>query len=205
MLMELFFGYVQQIIIDPEGEFSSLREKFGFVLATAERDDDGKLMGDIEADPNTADALALTALRTRASLIVDISELKVTERQIYVARFVEQLVNAPRELWHPALIWIDEAHDYAGESGHRRGSSESPEDSSLQALRDLASKGRKRGFAICTRNSATRETEQRRGGGAQELHDRKYQRGCRSGPRRRHSRIWQRQRGKRADTGIKKY
>lgn len=148
MLMELFFGYVQQIIIDPEGEFSSLREKFGFVLATAERDDDGKLMGDIEADPNTADALALTALRTSASLIVDISELKVTERQVYVARFVEQLVNAPRELWHPALIWIDEAHDYAGESGHRRGSSESPEDSSLQALRDLASKGRKRGFAV---------------------------------------------------------
>jgi regulator of replication initiation timing len=149
MLMELFFGYVQQIIIDPEGEFSSLREKFGFVLATAERDDDGKLMGDIEADPNTADALALTALRTKASLIVDISELKVTERQVYVARFVEQLVNAPRELWHPCLIWIDEAHDYAGESGHRRGSSmESPEDSSLSALRDLASKGRKRGFAI---------------------------------------------------------
>src|SRR5579864_2261785 len=47
-LMELFFGQVQQIVIDPEGEFSSLREKFGFILATAERDEDGELLGDIE-------------------------------------------------------------------------------------------------------------------------------------------------------------
>ena len=48
-LMELFFGYVQQIVIDPEGEFASLREQFGFVLATADRNNEtGELLGDIE-------------------------------------------------------------------------------------------------------------------------------------------------------------
>jgi uncharacterized protein len=144
-LMEQFFGYIQQIVIDPEGEFASLREKFAFVLASAERDDDGKLVGDIEADPNTADALALMTLKTRASIIIDISELSVPNRQRYVARFVEALINAPRDLWHPLIVWVDEAHDYAPESGHGH-KAPTDEESSLNALRDLSSKGRKRGF-----------------------------------------------------------
>lgn len=147
-LMEMVFGYVQQIVFDPEGEFASLREKYAFILASAERDEEGKLVGDVEADPNTADALMLTTLKTHASVIIDISELSVPLRQKYVARAVEALVNAPRELWHPVLVWIDEAHDYAAESGHGHGRVVSEEESSLDALRDLASKGRKRGFCI---------------------------------------------------------
>lgn len=140
-LIELFFGYVQQIIIDPEGEFSSLREKFPFVLASAERDDSGMIIGEVEADPSTADVLAHTILKTRASIIIDISELSIDEKKRYVNNFVQALVQSPKELWHPCLIWIDESHDFAPQSSH--GESES-----LGAIKDLASKGRKRGQAL---------------------------------------------------------
>jgi hypothetical protein len=145
-LMEDFFGYVPQFVIDPEGEFSSLREKFGFILVTAERDDDANLMGDVEADPSTAEALAITLLRTHASAVIDISELSIPDRQKFVKNFLEALVNAPRDLRYPAIVWIDEAHDYAGEAGHARKSER--ETDSLNAVRDLASKGRKRGLCL---------------------------------------------------------
>ena len=141
-LMELFFGYVQQIVIDPEGEFASLREQFGFVLATADRNNEtGELLGDIEADSKTADVLAHTILRTRASIIVDISELSIDDRRLYVKNFVQALVESPRELWHPVIIWLDEGHEFAPETG--KGKSES-----LPAIKDLASKGRKRGQTL---------------------------------------------------------
>lgn len=128
-ILEATHGKVQQIVIDPEGEFSSLREKFDYILA-------GK-GGDIPADPRSAELLARKVLELETSIIIDLFELKPKERIRFVRIFLEALINAPKDLWHEVLVAVDEAHLFAPEKG---------EAESLDSVIDLASRGRKRGF-----------------------------------------------------------
>lgn len=131
-LLEQTHGAIQQLVIDPEGEFFTLREKFDYVLA-------GK-GGDCPAEPRSAALLARRLLELGTSAILDLYELTPADRVLFVRRFVEALVDAPRELWHPALVVIDEAHTFAPESGHGQAQS-------VEAVARLMSQGRKRGFA----------------------------------------------------------
>lgn len=131
-LMEQAFGKVQIICIDPEGEFSTLREKYAFVLA-------GK-GGESTVDPRAAGLLAERLLQLKAPAICDIYELKSHQRHAFVRTFLEALVNAPKDLWHPVLVIVDEAHVFCPEKG--QGESEA-----YGAMVDLATRGRKRGFA----------------------------------------------------------
>jgi uncharacterized protein len=129
-LLEETHGKVQQIVLDVEGEFATLRERFDYILAGRG--------GDIPADPNSAELLARKILELDTSLIVDLYELKMHERHRFVRVFLDSLVNSPKELWHPVLILIDEAHLFAPEKG---------ESEAMSAVVDLATRGRKRGFA----------------------------------------------------------
>ena len=52
-------GKIQQIIIDPEGEFSTLREKYDYLLV-------GKDNADIQIDINHAELLAKRLMETGA-------------------------------------------------------------------------------------------------------------------------------------------
>lgn len=131
-LLEQSHGKVQQLVIDPEGEFSTLREKFDYVLAA-------KQGGDTSADPRTAKLLAERLLELGASAILDIYELKAHERIRFVRLFLEALVDAPKKLWHPVLIVLDEGHVYAPQKG---------EAESAPAVIDCATRGRKRGFCL---------------------------------------------------------
>lgn len=131
-LLEQTHGQLQHLVIDPEGEFASLREKFDYVLAAPSG-------GDTAAHPKTAQLLAERLLELKVSAILDIYELKPHERIRFVRLFLEALVNAPKGLWHPALIVLDEAHVYAPQVG---------EAESAGAVRDLATRGRKRGFCL---------------------------------------------------------
>lgn len=128
-LVEQAYGKVQIIIIDPEGEFSTLREKFDFVLA-------GK-GGDTPADPKSAALLARKLLELEVSAIIDLYELPPQERKRFVRLFLESMVNAPKELYHDALVVLDEAHMFVPEKD---------ESEAASAVIDLASRGRKRGF-----------------------------------------------------------
>lgn len=87
-LLEQTAPHVQQLVIDPEGEFSSLREKFDYVIA-APHD------GDALASPATASLLARRLLESGSSAILDIYDLKAHERTLFVRRFLEALVNTP--------------------------------------------------------------------------------------------------------------
>jgi hypothetical protein len=129
-LLEQTHGKVQQIVIDVEDEFATLREKFDYVLA-------GRQGGDCPADVRCAALLARRLLELRVSAIVGIYELKQHERVRFVRLFLEELVNAPKDLWHPVLIVIDEASYFCPESGKAE---------STQAVIDLMTRGRKRGF-----------------------------------------------------------
>ncbi|HEY0701163.1 MAG TPA: type IV secretory system conjugative DNA transfer family protein [Candidatus Acidoferrales bacterium] len=128
-LIEQAFGNVGIIVIDPEGEFAPLRTKFDFFLV-------GK-GGDTPADIRTAEKVARTLLQGRASAICDIYEVAASERHIWVKRFLDALLDAPKELRHPYFVIVDEAHMFCPE--HGKGESEASD-----AMRGLATRGRKR-------------------------------------------------------------
>ena len=130
-IVEQSFGKIQIIIIDPEGEFATLREKYSFVLA-------GK-GGDTPADVRSAELLAQRLLELRASCVCDIFEMKPFDRHRWVKLFLDSMLNAPKKLWHPVLVIVDEAHKYAPEKG--AGESEASE-----SMVGLCTTGRKRGF-----------------------------------------------------------
>ena len=128
-LLEQSHGTVQQLVIDLEGEFSTLREQYDYILA-------GK-HGDTPAEPRSAGLLARRLLELNVSAIIDLYELPQQERKHFVRLFLEALVNAPKELWHPVLVVIDEAHVFAPEKGQSE---------AMGAVIDLATRGRKRGY-----------------------------------------------------------
>lgn len=131
-LNEISAGVIQQIVIDVEGEFASLREKFDYIIAAPTG-------GDAMAHPKTAKLLAIRLLETGVSAIIDISELKRHEQQTFVRLFFEAMIGAPKILWHDVLVYLDEAHLFCPEKGSAEASG---------AVIDMASLGRKRGFAL---------------------------------------------------------
>jgi hypothetical protein len=131
-ILEEAVGHIQCIVIDPEGEFSTLREKKPYVLVG-----EG---GETPADIRTAALVATRLLELNASAVCDIYEMRVHERHEWVKRFLDSLVHAPKSLWHPVLVVVDEAHTYAPEHGYG-------ESVASQSIIDLCNLGRKRGFA----------------------------------------------------------
>lgn len=119
----------QQIILDPEGEFVTLREKYDFALVSKD--------GDIPLSVKYAETLAYKLLETNLSVIIDLYELKHHERILFVKNFVSALINAPKELWHSCFVTIDEAHLFCAESTRSE---------STGAVIDLCTRGRKRGL-----------------------------------------------------------
>jgi hypothetical protein len=130
-LLEQTYGRIQHIVIDREGEFSTLRGIHPYLLVGRD--------GDVAADTHTAKLLARKILELNLSAVVDLSEMTPGQQREYVRVFIDALNHAPRALWKDCLIVIDEAHIFAPESG--KGSSEATESIAL-----LLSTGRKRGF-----------------------------------------------------------
>jgi hypothetical protein len=123
---------VQQFVIDTEGEFASLREKFDYVYAAAAG-------GDVLASPKTAAVLARKLLELKTSAILDIYDLSPVDRQTFVKNFCDALVTAPRELHHPVLVVLDEAHLYVPQNGSAI---------AQDAVTNVATRGRKRGLCL---------------------------------------------------------
>lgn len=130
-ILEQSHGQVQQIIIDLEGEFLTLRETLDYLIVGQD--------GEIPANIKTAELLAKKLLKLNVSTIIDLSELKHHERILFVKRFLDSLINTPKKenLWHPCLIIIDEAHQFAPERSKAE---------STSSVIDLMTRGRKRGF-----------------------------------------------------------
>src|SRR5437588_12790910 len=72
-LLEQSHSKVQQIVIDLEGEFAALREKYDYVLADKE--------GDTPANPRSAGLLARKLLELQASAIIDLYEPHYQDRK----------------------------------------------------------------------------------------------------------------------------
>lgn len=131
-LLEETFGRVQHIVLDPEGEFSTLREEYDYVLGARQG-------GDVEATPRTAKVLCRRLMEVQASAILDLYDLKVPERRDFVKLFLTELLSLPKDLRRPLLVVLDEAHVFAPEGSKSE---------ALEAVATLASQGRKRGYAL---------------------------------------------------------
>jgi len=123
---------IQTIVLDNEGEFASLREAVDMLLVGAG--------GELLAKPRHAALLARRLIEYKVSAVIDLYDLKLSERRQFVTLFLDSLIHLPRELWRPTLVILDEAHIYCPERG-------SGEAESTDPVISLMSQGRKRGYA----------------------------------------------------------
>lgn len=127
-ILEQTHGKVQHIVLDVEDEFYSLRESFDYVIAGGED-------GDVAISLDSATSLATMALEHEFSLVVQLNDLGA-DAAPFVSRFLNALVNAPKHLWHPVLVTIDELQRFASKDAGE----------ATAAVKDLMFRGRKRGF-----------------------------------------------------------
>lgn len=142
-LAEQLFGKVQTIILDREGEFSTLRQKYGYLHVG-----DG---GDTPADVRSAKLLAEKILEHRISAVCDLFEAfrsKPLDRRAWVAAFLEALIDAPRSMWRDLVVIVDEAHQFCPQENPKAASMAEREIVSRckEAMIALATVGRKRGY-----------------------------------------------------------
>lgn len=131
-ILEQLYGQVPILILDREGEFFTLRERFDFLLVG-----DAKAGADIQIRLDHSDKVARRMLDVNCSAVIDLEPLPSLARFEYVRRFLAALIDAPKtERPHRAVV-IDEAHVWVPQTG---------KPDSKGRLLDLASLGRKRGL-----------------------------------------------------------
>jgi len=133
-LLEESAPLVQQVVIDPEGDFVTLAEEFGHVVI------DGSAYAEAEIV-----RLAARIRKHRASVVLALDELEIDQQMKCAGQFLSALFDAPREEWFPALVVVDEAQLFAPAVAGEV--SEEARRISLAAMTNLMCRGRKRGLA----------------------------------------------------------
>lgn len=128
-LAEQAFGKVQIILLDPEGEFGTLRERHDFLLAGRN--------GEVQAEPRAAALLARRLMELSLSAVIDLYGLPLQGRRSFVRLFLESLLELDKNLYAPVLVILDEAHVFCPEKS---------ESEAASAVIDLMARGRKRGL-----------------------------------------------------------
>lgn len=132
-LLEQSAGLVQQAIIDPEGDFVTLAERYGHVV--------------VEADGNESELLRIAARvrEHRVSVVLSLEGLDAEDQMRAAAAFLGGLFDADRSLWYPMLVVVDEAQLFAPAAAGEV--SDEARRLSLGAMTNLMCRGRKRGLA----------------------------------------------------------
>ncbi|MCX9146400.1 ATP-binding protein [Erythrobacter sp. WG] len=133
-LLEECAGQVQQIVIDPEGDFVTLADAFDHVVIDA-----------AAYSPREIEALAARVRQHRASVVLALDELEVEQQIRCAALFLTALFDAPREHWYPALVVVDEAQMFAPAAAGEM--NDEVRRMTLAAMTNLMCRGRKRGLA----------------------------------------------------------
>jgi len=133
-LVEQSAPWVQQALVDPEGDFVTLAEQYGHVV--------------VDAAAHTEAALQQIAARVRmhrVSVVLNLENLE-TERQMrHAAAFLGGLFDVDRDYWFPMLVVVDEAQLFAPAAAGEV--SDEARKASLGAMTNLMCRGRKRGLA----------------------------------------------------------
>ena len=132
-LLEQSAPWVQQCVIDPEGDFVTLADKFGHQVVDAQR---------TEAELTR---IAGRARQHRVSVVLNLEGLDVEQQMRAAAAFLGGMFDADRDYWYPVLVVVDEAQLFApavaGEVA------DEARKLSLGAMTNLMCRGRKRGLA----------------------------------------------------------
>lgn len=142
-----------QILFDLEGEFSSLRQRYPYVLVSATPGE-----GDLKADPETADALCRRLAQLGASAILDLYDLDKKDQQRFAAGFLKALLALPKDLWTDRLVLIDEADLLAPEKTAAL---------SKAAVRSLVKRARKRRIGVVVATARLADLDKGAAGGLQ--------------------------------------
>ena len=132
-ILEQSAGRVQQIVIDPEGDYVTLGERFGHVVLDA-----------AECEHELA-IIAARVRRHRVSVVLDLEGLEIDGQLRCAAVFLNALFEAERDFWFPALVVVDEAQLFAPAAS--ADASDDARRASLAAMTNLMCRGRKRGLA----------------------------------------------------------
>ncbi|MFC5755201.1 ATP-binding protein [Rhizobium sp. GCM10022189] len=132
-LLEQSAQWVQQVIIDPEGDFVTLSDRFGHVVVDGERTE-AELAG-----------IANRIRQHRVSCVLTLEGLDIEQQMRAAAAFLNGMFDADREYWYPVLVVVDEAQMFAPSVGGDV--SEDARKASLGAMTNLMCRGRKRGLA----------------------------------------------------------
>ncbi len=132
-LLEQSAPWVQQVVIDPEGDFVTLAEKYGHAVVDA---------------IGTEDDLTMIAARVRQhriSAVLNLEGLDADRQMRAAAAFLNGLFDIERDYWYPVVVVVDEAQLFAPAAGGEV--SEEARRTSLAAMTNLMCRGRKRGLA----------------------------------------------------------
>ena len=133
-LLEQSAPWVQQSIIDPEGDFVTLADRFGHLV--------------IDAEAHTEHALQLAGERARmhrVSTILNLEGLDAENQLRRAGAFLGGLFEVERAHWYPMLVVVDEAQLFAPAVAGEV--SDEARKLSLGAMTNLMCRGRKRGLA----------------------------------------------------------
>src|SRR4051812_38719540 len=133
-LLEQSAPWVQQTIIDPEGDFVALAERFGHLV--------------IEAEDHTERGLQVAGERARlhrVSTVLNLEGLDAENQMRRAAAFLGGLFDVERDHWYPMLVVVDEAQLFAPAVAGEV--SDEARKLSLSAMTNLMCRGRKRGLA----------------------------------------------------------
>nr|WP_231118868.1 ATP-binding protein [Oecophyllibacter saccharovorans] len=133
-LLEQTAGLVQQVIIDPEGDFVTLAEKYGHLV--------------LDADTQSEAGLRAAGERVRAhraSVVLNLEQCEPEQQLRAAGSFLAGMFDAPRAHWYPVLVVVDEAQLFAPVAGGD--TSDEARRLSLSAMTNLMCRGRKRGLA----------------------------------------------------------
>jgi len=132
-LLEQSAPWVQQCVIDPEGDFVTLADRFGHQVVDAQR---------TEAELTR---IAARARQHRVSIVLNLEGLDVEQQMRAAAAFLGGMFDADRDHWYPVLVVVDEAQLFAPAAAGEV--SDEARKVSLGAMTNLMCRGRKRGLA----------------------------------------------------------
>ena len=133
-LLEQSAPWVQQTIIDPEGDFVTLAERFGHLV--------------IDAEDHTERSLQVAGERVRihrVSTVLNLEGLDAENQMRRAAAFLGGMFEVARDHWYPMLVVVDEAQLFAPAIAGEV--SDEARKLSLGAMTNLMCRGRKRGLA----------------------------------------------------------
>ncbi|WP_455480418.1 helicase HerA domain-containing protein [Bartonella sp. B12(2025)] len=132
-LLEQSASWVQHCVIDPEGDFITLADKFGHVIVEAQRSE------------KELTRIAHRIRQHRVSVVFNLEGLDTEQQMRAVGAFLGALFDVERDYWYPVLVVVDEAQLFAPAAAGEV--SDEARKTSLSAMTNLMCRGRKRGLA----------------------------------------------------------